>query len=369
MSVRGRFDHPLDVSALTDPIDETARRAYRADLPPAALPPRRDLLRAVALLGLALVMSTGFAVFALGSLPEDPRDRWGLVAYGVFFAVLVIAAGLFTLREWRRRDSTSSFRIALLAEANGLEHATGLTRVALPGLIFGARESQRGIDLVSGNGFRIGNLEVTTPVGKHKAVQMWGFAAIETGAQLPHILLDARGNNALLGTNLPVFIDHEQRLSLEGDFDKRFTLYAPREYERDALYLFTPDIMARFIDNASELDVEIVDGYLFLYSKRPLSTSDPETWTWLWATLAALSEKFDQWERWRDDRLGETVVRDVWWRRPEVIRPPQGVASGGRRLVRKTPWWAWVIAIAIGALVLWPFFLPLAEGFMRGFSR
>lgn len=41
----------------------------------------------------------------------------------------------------------------------------------------------------------------------------------------------------------------------------------------DALYLFTPDIMARFIDNAAQLDVEIVDDWLFLYLQRPVSTS------------------------------------------------------------------------------------------------
>ena len=35
-----------------------------------------------------------------------------------------------------------------------------------------------------------------------------------------------------------------QVLSLEGDFDRYFTLYCPKEYERDALYVFTPDLMA-----------------------------------------------------------------------------------------------------------------------------
>ena len=369
MNAHARFDQPLDVSALTHPLDKAAHRAYRNALPLAALPPQGDFTRAIALLCLALVMFIGFMALTLGGPPSDPRERWGQVALGAFLALLVFAMGYLTLREWRRRDSTASFRIAQLAQANGLEHSTGLTQVALPGLIFGTVGSKRGIDLVSGEGFRIGNLEVTIPVGKQQVVQTWGFAAIQTGAKLPHIVLDARGNNALLGSNLPAFFDREQQLSLEGDFDKHFTLFAPRKYERDALYLFTPDIMARFIDNASELDAEIIDGYLFLYSKQPLSTGDAETWTWLWATLAAVSEKFDQWERWRDDRLGETVVRDAWWRKPEVLRPPRGVASGGRRLTQKTPWWAWVIAAAIGALVLWPFLIPVFEGFIRGFAR
>src|SRR5690606_27778890 len=72
---------------------------------------------------------------------------------------------------------------------------------------------------------------------------------------------------------------------------------------RDALYLFTPDIMARFIDNAAALDVEIVDDWLFLYAKRDFSTVDPATWSWLFSVVGALLEKFAQWARWRDERL------------------------------------------------------------------
>src|SRR5690606_23027033 len=120
---------------------------------------------------------------------------------------------------------------------------------------------------------------------------------------LPNIVLDAVGNNTLFGSNLPARFDRDQRLSLEGDFDQYFQLYCPEGYERDALYLFTPDIMARFIDNAAQLDAEIVDDWLFLYSKRKLSTLDPATWAWLFSVVAALMTKFDQWARWRDERL------------------------------------------------------------------
>ena len=104
----------------------------------------------------------------------------------------------------------------------------------------------------------------------------------------------------------PATFDRDQRLSLEGDFDTYFSLYCPEGYERDALYLFTPDIMARFIDNAAALDVEIVDDWLFLYAKTDLSTLNPAMWAWLFSCVAALLTKLDQWARWRDDRLAQT---------------------------------------------------------------
>ena len=92
---------------------------------------------------------------------------------------------------------------------------------------------------------------------------------------LPHIVLDSTGNNSVFGSNLPVTFDADQLLGLEGDFDRHFSLYCPADYERDALYLFTPDIMARFIDNAAVLDVEIVDDWLFLYGKRQVLHARP----------------------------------------------------------------------------------------------
>ena len=116
-------------------------------------------------------------------------------------------------------------------------------------------------------------------------------------------MLDATSNNGLFGSNLPATFDRDQKLSLEGDFDQYFSLYCPEGYEQDALYLFTPDIMARFIDHAAALDVEIVDDWLFLYGKREFSSLDPATWAWLFSVVAALLDKFAQWARWRDEKL------------------------------------------------------------------
>src|SRR5690606_23471582 len=115
-----------------------------------------------------------------------------------------------------------------------------------------------------------GNHSYTVKQGKSSVTHTWGYVAVKLDVPLPNIVLDAVGNNTLFGSNLPARFDRDQRLSLEGDFDQYFQLYCPEGYERDALYLFTPDIMARFIDNAAQLDAEIVDDWLFLYSKRKL---------------------------------------------------------------------------------------------------
>jgi len=179
-----------------------------------------------------------------------------------------------------------------------------------------------------------------------------------------------------------------QRLSLEGDFDRYFRLSCPEGYERDALYLFTPDVMARFIDNASALEVEIVDDWMFLYSPNELSTLDPARWAWAFAVVSALLDKLDQWGRWRDDKLraDASVIRPAVAARPAAPAAPAGaagashpaqlpvpapmsftpapvgVAPPGRRLKRSNAWLITLLVVA-GAFVVVPVLL-FAVGFL-----
>ncbi len=189
--------------------------------------------------------------------------------------------------------------------------------------------------------------------------------------RLPHIVLDPpRATASVLG-----LWERGQHLSLEGDFDRYFRLYCPTGYERDALYLFTPDVMARFIDSAATLEVEIVDDWLFLYSSTELSTLDrPARWAWCsrWGRPCSTS--------WSSGAGGATTGcrmrppptgdrRGPRHRRPGraatasaavpcsdaavpvgIRNPPPGVAAPGRRLRRGGVWV--ITAIVAGTVVL-----------------
>lgn len=102
-----------------------------------------------------------------------------------------------------------------------------------------------------------------------------GYVAIELPRSLPHMYLAAaKTQKKPRAYDIP--FTPQQRLSLEGDFDRYFTLYCPREYERDALYIFTPDLMAMMIDRADGFDIEIVDRWLFVIAREPfdMTTED-----------------------------------------------------------------------------------------------
>ncbi|GAA5202332.1 hypothetical protein [Microbacterium jejuense] len=344
----------LDTSALTGPVDRDALAAYRETLPAEI----RGTLRAiwwpaVTLTASSLFLAGIFAWLLLGTGEVSTDDA--VVAAGALVVAVgvIVVTGSTVAADLRRRSGRRQYRLSRFAAANRLTYAPVDRDLDLPEMIFDARDGQVAWDVVrDAGGLAVGNQTFTTGSGKDRRTHRWGFASVRLGTTLPHLVLDATSNDSLRVSNLPVSLDAAQRVSLEGDFDSHFSLYAPVGYERDALYLFTPDVMARFIDHAAALDVEIVDDRLLLYARRDLSTLDPEVWEWLFATLEALTTQVAQWQRWRDDRLGEThVVRDAT-DSARIVRPPRGVAAPGRRLTERVHWIWLVLGLALAGFGL-----------------
>ncbi|WP_314138515.1 hypothetical protein [uncultured Plantibacter sp.] len=338
-----------DTRPLTERVDRRALREYRRGLPGEIRPPLLAAIWPAVVLAVLPIffLSAWWFVLEDGSMPDEPLD-WSAL---ILLPYLALPVGMLVLlvRTVRRRSGVRQYRLDRFARANGLGYRPIAIPVALPGLIFTMGGTSVARDLVWRDGrsqLSVANLETTIGSGRNRKVHRWGYVALRLPVALPHIVLDAVGNNSLLHPRLPVTFTKDQRLRLEGDFDRHFELYCPRGYETDALYLFTPDIMARFIDTVAELDVEIVDDHLFLYSPKDLSTLDPEVWTWLMSVVDILTERVAQWERWRDRRLEPVDAASMAASFP-LIRPPRGVARQGRRLSRRTEWW-WLIGLALG---------------------
>ena len=356
MEAGQRASVALHTSPLTDPVDRAGLREYRARLPPSLRPSILPIVGIVLAGGILILFAGGLR----GERLPEPGQWIASVPYLAIPAILILSA----VRSLRKRNGHRQYRLFRFANANGLGYEPLSGPLAWPGMIFDAGKNAAGHDLVHGpDGLVVGNYRYVTGSGKQRRVHLWGFAALRLGTELPHIVLDAKSNNSVLGSsNLPSPFDRAQRLGLEGDFDRYFALLCPAGYESDALYLFTPDIMARFIDHAAEFDVEIVDDRLYLYSRRDLSTLDPETWVWLWATLDALADKIARWERWRDGRLGSTTVIASEGAQT-IVRPPRGVAPAGRRLHRKSHWIWVVIGLAFVAVFGFNFFFAILRNF------
>lgn len=260
----------------------------------------------------------------------------------VYISVRMIRAVSGRWRTWARLDR--------FARANGLEYSPAAGDPGYPGAIFSIGHSRHVADRIRSTGadgtsryFDFGNFRYTTGSGKNQSTRTWGFLAFRLDRRLPHMVLDSRANNSLFGTNLPAAFDKDQVLSLEGDFDRYFTLYCPREYERDALYVFTPDLMALLVDEAAPFDVEIVDDWMFVYSNKPFRTGDAATYARLFRIMDTVGAKaLRQTVRYADERVGDFAANIV--------------APQGARLKRTVSVWAILIGIAIFAIWAWMIF-------------
>lgn len=301
-SRRGWFEMNLDTSALTTSLSSSAVAAFRrtpgAD---AAVKPEGKWGWVTLPLGVAVMMLLLGAMvpilqpFGMTSLP---------IAVVVFpiVAAVALATGVFIVRrrKWKRLT-----RLAAFAQANGMTFIPLVASPRLPGVIFntGRLPSATNVMRMTAPRFvEFADYEYSLGTGRDSVTQHWRYIAIRLETRLPHIILDARSNN-VLGSGFPVPPDASQHLSLEGDFDTHFRLFCPHGYEADALYLFTPDVMATLIDALRMFDVEIVDNWVLLYTRPRPRPLDPVAWEWQFRAVDAIVARLSQWERWRDDRL------------------------------------------------------------------
>ena len=221
-------------------------------------------------------------------------------------------------------------RLDAFASANGLTFSPHSADPSYPGAIFQLGQSRFAIDHLRSASDRFldyGNYRYTTGSGKNRSTRTWGFMALQLDRALPNMMLDSKANNGLFGTNLPAAFKTDQILHLEGDFDDYFTLYCPKQYERDALYVFTPDLMALLIDNAAPFDVEIVDTWMFVYSSAALDMRLPAVHQRMLRIVDTVGSKaLSQTDRYRDERVGDFAANVV---APQGRRLKRGISVVG----------------------------------------
>lgn len=251
-----------------------------------------------------------------------------LVMTAMLLVLAVVSGVLFfqaSERAIRRHVRMSDF-----AARCGLQYSPlGKTNAIGTGLLFDVGHSRRYRGVLSYEAgdrrlLEIGRYEYTIGRGKHQQAYTWRYMAVRLPRRVPHMVLDATRNDAKLmskgiWSNLPVMLRGSQRISLEGDFNNHFTLYAPKNYDVDARYVLTPDVMAALVDVSSIFDVELVDDMAFFYT--PLNeSSDVQAMRDMLTVLEVVGrELHDQTDGYADDRVADA-------------RQTNAVAEQGRRL-------------------------------------
>jgi riboflavin transporter FmnP len=321
-SPAGFAPQAINYRGLTEQVTPTQVRAFRAQTKAAqradpsvatGLRTATSVSTIVVLVVLAVFFVPIFLFVIFGIIAASVSDDGssGVVGFlpfviviGGLITAITIAARHFTNGEWLKW-----LRLTQFAADNGLRFRTRDPNPSYSGMIFHIGDSRASFDHLNsttGRYFDFGGFIYGTGSGKSRETHRWGYIALQLDRQLPNMVLDSKENNGIFGiSNLPITFNKDQILSLEGDFNEHFTLYCPQEYETDALYVFTPDLMALLIDDANSFDVEIVDDWMFVYSKTPFDLLNATVVARLFTIIATVGAKtVTQTENYHDDRVG-----------------------------------------------------------------
>ena len=124
--------------------------------------------------------------------------------------------------------------------------------------------------------------EYAFTLGSGKGSETFHYTVFEftfTGS-FPHLYLNRRGD----GYDL----DPGDTVPLPAEFEKQFHLFAPKQYEVEALEIFTPDALSYLLEVKWPYDLELVDKRLIVYLKSHIGSGMQLAAEWHRAkTLAA----------------------------------------------------------------------------------
>ena len=347
---------PLDHRALVAPLNRDEIRSYTNFSKSIGVPADDSVpmtLRSVATTALVLIFTPLFAATGLVGLVVNGISA-ATVAMALISALLV-AGGLIILvrvrlprrgrKLWRERLAVSRF-----AQENGASYDALTPETPRVGMLFSIGNERRVSDRVRFQRdprFEVGNLSYRINLPKNAVLDFhWGYIRIPLERRFPHTVLDSRSNNGVRGARLPSPLSNRGTTELEGDFSRFFQLTVPPGYERDALYLLTPDLMALLIDEGADFDVEIVDDELFVYRPTPFALATTEEWQRIERIVDTIGARTQRrTARYRDERVGDRLLNRV--------------ARTGRRIAAarlSLPGIA--LLLALGAAVLVVMFAP-----------
>lgn len=122
--------------------------------------------------------------------------------------------------------------------------------------------------------FKLSDYHYETGSGKYKKSYGVRVMRLTLPRKLPHMVIDCLVEEGESGTafggggglsTLPIDFDSSQKIDLEGDFHKFFSVYAPDKYAISALTVIAPDTMEILMRMKSLCDIEVVENYIYFY--------------------------------------------------------------------------------------------------------
>lgn len=216
----------------------------------------------------------------------------GFAFLGLFFLFLMVGAiiGYYALMYQKMQ----SIFMEQVAKTLNYKYVPLLDLSAMTGNLFKIGHSQQVKNVIIGvyNNLpiKIFNYNFSTGSGKQRRDFRYTIFEIETKSEIPNMILMKNDFFAL--TDLNALTSGKEKLNLEGDFNKYFKLYIVKDFQIEALQIFTPDIMAELIDKFKNVDmnIEINSNKIYLFFEKVISKKDEILLSY--SLIQKFSEKF-----------------------------------------------------------------------------
>lgn len=131
-----------------------------------------------------------------------------------------------------------------------------------PGIMF-KQGNRRAISneiegVIEGRHFRFFNYQFSVGYGKNSRTYHYTVFAFKFDGLFPHLYLNNKNNVWSINAG--------EKIPLPVEFEKEFSLSAPRKYEIEALEIFTPDVLAKLLDGNFPHDVEFIDHDVYIFT-------------------------------------------------------------------------------------------------------
>ena len=248
----------------------------------------------------------------------------------VLFVLAFIVIGPVAMYIRYRKEVSAIAQLQVFADANDLAEMHNVPPAGYQGSLFdegrdkhivmGVKSKEKNPDI------EIANYRYTTGSGRSSREHNYTYVRMTLDRNVPNIFIDSKKNNLFmgLGQNHASQYKGSQKLQFEGDFNSTFDVFVPEGYERDALYIMTPDVMHVLVEYGAEFDIELVDNTLIMFKQQSADITDPSTLETLVNKAARIAREFrDQTTMYSDERVASSAVNFV--------------ATPGQRLKKKLP--------------------------------
>lgn len=148
------------------------------------------------------------------------------------------------------------------AEINGWQYEQSGDVNQESGIMFRQGNARIMSNIIKGNiddrQFKIFNYQFRTGSNKNKKTYYYTVFAFKFNGSFPHIYLNNKHNSYGVKVGETIF--------LPGEFEKKFSLSAPRKYEIEALEIFTPDVLENLLNNGFAHDVEFINQNILIFT-------------------------------------------------------------------------------------------------------